>query len=59
MGTGIYTVLHKDFFKERKIVKVGVLRIADSISIYIVDQEKTFEKYSVKVEVVELGSTSE
>lgn len=59
LGSGIYTALHKDSFKERKIVKVGVLRIADSIPIYIADQEKIFEKYGVQVEVVEFGSASE
>lgn len=57
VGFGIYAALRKEASEEK--IRIGVLRTADSIPIYVAEQEKIFEKYGVQVELVEFGSASE
>lgn len=59
LGFGIYAVSQKKSSEGREQIRIGVLRTADSIPIYVANQEKIFEKYGVQVELVEFGSASE
>ena len=40
-------------------MKIGVLRTADSIPLYVAENERLFEKYGIDVELVEFGSASD
>ncbi len=40
-------------------IRIGVLRTADSLPIYLADQEALFEEYGALVELVEFGSASD
>ncbi len=42
-----------------KTIRIGVLRIDDSIPLYIAEKEGLFEKYGMTVELVEFGSASD
>lgn len=45
--------------EEAAVIRMGVLRTADSLPVYIADQEDLFEQYGVQVELVEFGSASD
>lgn len=47
------------FAEGEKEVKIGVLRTADSIPLYVAEEEELFEKYGIGVELVEFGSASD
>ena len=40
-------------------VKIGVLRTADSVPLYLADKEGLYKKYGLEAEVIEFGSASE
>lgn len=40
-------------------VKIGVLRIADSVPLYVAEEEGIFDKYGVDAEIVEFGNASD
>lgn len=40
-------------------LKIGVLRIDDSLPLYVAEEEQLFEKYDIEVELIEFGSASD
>ncbi len=45
--------------KEEKIIKIGVLRTADSVPLYVAEEDELFEKYGVHVDLIEFSSASD
>ena len=45
--------------EQEKIVKIGLLRIDDSIPFYVAQEEGLFEKYQVNVELLSFSSSSD
>ncbi len=45
--------------KNDELIKIGVLRIADSIPLYVADKDELFEKHGVNAELVEFGNASD
>lgn len=44
---------------DKKPYKIGVLRIDDSLPLYVADEEKLFEKHGVNVQIVEFSSAAD